>query len=232
MNYFELINKCLVELNYKEVNSYKELIKNEHKKIKNIINIINTEVCRAEKWDFLLEKTEFVLPKNTGEITNTINGRIALVLIDNVIYKYYENFEKFLTNTQPSETYSSFNDKLLFPIFDRDKTITIIYYSENNVVDIDGNKKLYFENETDKTVIPEIYAEPILIYGTCMRLKGNAQHIKFSYWMSMYKDALMNLKSKSHIDANVTPTIKLYRYWQKKQEVFSFPLLRFTLAEI
>ena len=32
MNYLELINKCLVELNYKQVNTFSELTKNEHNK--------------------------------------------------------------------------------------------------------------------------------------------------------------------------------------------------------
>ena len=212
MNYFELINKCLVELNYKPVNNFKELIKNEHKKIKNIINIINTEICRSEKWDFLLRKTELTLPKNTGELQNTINGRIALILIDNTPYEYFEDFKKFLTNTQPLNTYSSFNDKLLFPIFNEEKVITVVYYTENNALDSQQNEKLYLEKETDETIIPEIYAEPILVYGTCMRLKGNPQHVKFSYWLSMYKESVTNLKSKCHIDIDTAPTIKLYRY--------------------
>ena len=37
MNYLEVINKCLVELNYKQVNAFSELIKNDHKKLMNII---------------------------------------------------------------------------------------------------------------------------------------------------------------------------------------------------
>ncbi len=212
MNYFELINKCLVELNYKQVNSFNELIKNDHKKIKNIINIINTEICRSEKWDFLLKKTELILPKNTGELQNTIRGRIALILIDNTIYKYFEDFKKFLTNTQPHNTYSSFNNKLLFPIFNEEKTITVVYYTENNATDKNNDEKLLLEEEHDSSIIPDIFAEPILVYGTCMRLKGNPQHPKFSYWLSMYKESLANLKSKSHIDVDATPTIKLYRY--------------------
>ena len=56
MNYLEIINKCLVELNYKQVNSFSELTKNEHKKLKNIINIINSEICSLDKWNFLLRK--------------------------------------------------------------------------------------------------------------------------------------------------------------------------------
>nr|DAH88791.1 MAG TPA: hypothetical protein [Caudoviricetes sp.] len=41
MNYLEIINKCLVELNYKQVNSFSELTKNEHKKASLVI--INLE---------------------------------------------------------------------------------------------------------------------------------------------------------------------------------------------
>ena len=44
MKYLDLINKCLVELNYKKVKSFDELVKNDHLKIKNILNIVNSEV--------------------------------------------------------------------------------------------------------------------------------------------------------------------------------------------
>lgn len=199
-------------MSYKQVNSFKELIKNDHKKIKNLINIINTEVCRSEKWNFLLKKTELKLPKNTGELKNTINGRIAMLLVNGVRYEFYEDFKKFLTNTQPSNTYSAFNNKLLFPIFDKEKTVTIVYYTANNAKDKDDNEKMYLEDKDDMSLIPEPFAEPILVYGTCMRLKGNPQHIKFSYWMGMYKDALANLKSKTYTNADTTPTVKLFRF--------------------
>ena len=211
MNYLDLINKCLVELNYKQVNTFAELTKNDHKKIKNIINMVNTEVCRFDKWNFLLKKEELVLPKNTGELKNTISGRITLVLVDGIKYDFYSDFKKFLTNSQPMCTYSEFNDKLLFPIFDEDKTIEVIYYSENTAVDDDGNEKMYLNKEKDISLIPDPFAEPILVYGTCMRLKASAQHVKFSYWLSMYKDALSNLRSKNCVSMDDTPVINLFR---------------------
>ena len=211
MNYLELINKCLVELNYKQVNAFSELVKNDHKKIKNIINLINTEICRFDKWNFLLKKMEIILPKNTGEVINTIPGRITLLLVDGVKYEYTENFKKFLTNTQPANTYSEFNNKLLFPIFDKDKTIEIVYYTENNAFDAEGNEKLLLSEEEDVSLIPDPFVEPLLVYGTCMRLKSSPQHAKFSYWLSMYKDALANLRSKNCVSIDNTPVIKLFR---------------------
>ena len=52
MNYLEIINKCLVELNYKKVTKFEELVKNDHQKIKNILNIINAEICKYNKLNF------------------------------------------------------------------------------------------------------------------------------------------------------------------------------------
>ncbi len=212
MNYLELINKCLVELNYKQVNNFEELVKNDHKKIKNIINIINSEVCRSDKWNFLLRKMTLTLPKNTGEIENTVPGRLATVLVNGVKYEFFEDFEKFLMNTQPPCTYSVFGDKLLFPVFSENKTIEVVYYTKNNAADSNSNEKTSLESADDSSLIPDPFAEPLLVYGTCLRLKANPQHVKFSYWLSMYNDALANLRSRNFVSMDVTPTVKLFRY--------------------
>lgn len=212
MNYLELINKCLVELNYKTVNTFSELVKNDHKKIKNILNLVNSEVCRFDQWNFLLRKTTLILPRNTGEIENAINGRFASVFIDGIKYNFFEDFEKFLLNSQPPLTYSVFNDKLLFPIFSEDKQIEVVYYTSDTACDEEGTDKASLVEETDSSLIPSAFAEPILVYGTCMRLKANPQHVKFSYWMSMYNDALANLRSKNSIDAYISPNVKLFRF--------------------
>ncbi|MCI5889275.1 MAG: hypothetical protein MRZ62_07185 [Brachyspira sp.] len=211
MNYFEILNKCLVELNYKQVNSFSELTKNEHEKLKNLVNIINKEICLSEKWNFLLRTTTLSLPKNTGQIKNTVQGKIATVMIDGKIFKYYDNFEKFFTNSQPQGTYTSFNDMLLFPIFNKNKEIEIIYYTSNSATSKEGDEKTELEEETDKTLIPTVFAEPLLVYGACMRLKGNPQHVRFNYWYGMYKDALSNMKAKLAVDANTAPVVNLFR---------------------
>lgn len=211
MNYFEILNKCLIELNYKQVNSFSELTKNEHEKLKNIVNVINKEICLSEKWNFLLRTTTLSLPKNTGQIKNTVQGKITTVMIDGKIFKYYDNFEKFFTNSQPQGTYTSFNDMLLFPIFNKNKEIEIIYYTSNSATSKEGDEKTELEEETDKTLIPTVFAEPLLVYGACMRLKGNPQHVRFNYWYGMYKDALSNMKAKLAVDANTAPVVNLFR---------------------
>lgn len=211
MNYFDLINKCLVELNYKKCNSFTDLVKNDHEKIKNILNIINAEVCGFDNWSFLLRRIQLDLPKNTGEIINSVPGRIHALYIDDVKYDYYSDFEKFMLNNQPSNTFTSFNDKLLFPLFNQDKTIEVIYYTNKFSQDKDGNDISSMQAETDVSIIPTPFAEPILVYGTCMRLKANPEYSKFNYWYGMYKDSLANMRSKIGTDALESPMIKLNR---------------------
>ena len=211
MNYLELINKCLVELNYKQVNAFSELIKNDHKKLKNIINVINTEICGFDRWNFLLRKTELVVPANTGETENTIDGRIETVIVDGVKFEYYEDFEKFFVNSQPQSTYSLFNDKILFPIFDRQKNVEVIYYTKNCAKNSSGEEKFLLEDAEDVSLIPDQFAEPLLVYGSCMRLKGNPQHVRFNYWYSMYKDALANMRSRISASMDNAPSVKMHR---------------------
>lgn len=211
MNYFGLINKCLVELNYKQCTAFTDLVKNDHEKIKNILNIINAEVCGFDNWNFLLRKMQIDLPKNSGEILNTISGRIHSLYIDNAKYEFFGDFEKFLLNNQPTKTYTVFNDKILLPLFDESKTVEIIYYTNSFAQDADGQDVSSMNAEGDVSAIPFPFVEPILIYGTCMRLKGNSEYSKFSYWYGMYKDSLSNMRAKIGINALETPQIKLAR---------------------
>ena len=211
MNFFEIINKCLLELNYKQVNAFSELIKNDHKRIMSILNIINKEICSAEGWNFLLRKASLTLNAGTGEILNTINGRILYVFINGTRFDYVEEIESFVTGNQRQNTYSSLGNKLLFPKFEQDKIIEIIYYTKNCVESSQGIEKTDFETADDKTLIPLPYAEPLLVYGTCLRLKANTEHFKFPYWQGMYNEALRNLKSKTCIDFRHAPKINLAR---------------------
>lgn len=214
MNFLEIINKCLVELNYKQVNSFAELTKNEHKKIMNILNVLNAEVCQYAKWNFLLRKSALVLPAGIKEIENTIKGRISQMLIDTCEFKPHENTADILNGKLKGKNlYSAYDGKIVFSkTFDENKTIDVIYYTLNNTLDAAGMEKTTLDEETDQSLIPMPFAEPVLVFGTCMRLKGNPQHIRFNYWVSMYKEALANMVSRCSIDAGFSPSVKLLRH--------------------
>lgn len=211
MNYLELINKCLLELNFKPVQSFSELIKNDHKRIKNIINIINNEICNIENWNFLLRKKELTLPASQTEIQNDIDGRILYLFVNGQKYEYSENVEEFVSGNAKVGKYSSMNNLLLFPKFRQDNTINVIYYTKNCVIDENGREKTLFENASDESLIPMPFAQQLLLYGTCLRLKANPHHFKFSYWLGMYNEALSNLKSKTSASALYSPVINLFR---------------------
>ena len=211
MKYLELINKCLLELNYREVNAFSELVKNDHKRIMAILNVINREICNSDNWNFLLRAKTINIPANTTMVENIVNGRILHLLIDGVKYKFKGDFEKFLTSNVTGEIYSICANQLLFPKFSTNKTAEIIYYTKNSAIDTEGTEKDELEYENDESLLPMPFAEQLLVYGTCLRLKGNPSYIKFNYWISMYKEALLNLKSKSGIDAKEHANVRLFR---------------------
>ncbi len=212
MNFLELINKCLLELNYKQVSSFNELIKQDHQKIISFLNIVNSEICQTENWKFLLRRKSLTLPSQTFEISNDISGKILYLFIDGQKYNYSENVEPLLSGKPKSKIYTSMADKLLLPKFDKEKTLEIVYYTKNCVTDENGNEKEEFTEANDKSLIPEPFAQQLLIYGTCLRVKANPQHIKFAYWLSMYKEALLNLKSKTSVSAQTSPVVRLFRF--------------------
>ncbi len=211
MKFLELINKCLLELNYKQVSAFSELIKNDHKKIKTILNILNKEVCRLEGWDFLLKRTTLNLPANTTEIENTVNGRILYLIIEGNSYKYCSDNELYFTGKLKDRTFSSFGNMLLFPEFGEDKQIDIVYYSGNCVKSLQGEEKENLEYGDDESVIPMPFAEQILVYGTCLRMKANTEHFRFLYWQGMYNEALKNLKSKTCAVFRNPPKVSIHR---------------------
>ena len=63
----------------------------------------------------------------------------------------------------------------------------------------------------DESLIPDIFVEPLLVYGTCMRMKANLEYPKFNYWLAMYNKALANMRSKLAVSADETPSIVIRR---------------------
>ena len=211
MNFLNIINKCLLELNYRQINAFSELVKNDHKRIKTIINIVNQEICSANNWNFLLRKTDVTIPANTVEIDNSINGRILYLLVDGEKYRYIDDIELFLTGKANENLYSACADKLLFSKVSNQRNAQVVYYTKNCVKDAQGNEKTEMTEPTDFSIIPAPFDEQLLTYGTCLRLKANPSYIRFSYWMSMYKEALANLKSTSSLNSEDAPAVRLFR---------------------
>lgn len=211
MNYLEIINKCLSELNYRQVEEFSELEKPEHLRIMNHINMISMEICSSDNWNFLLRREILTLEEGTTELENTINGQILAIYIDDKEYKYCEDFQRFMTDDKLKRFFSIFNYKILLPEFNEEKLINIIYYTRNTAVTTDGEEKIKLEDAEDISLIPENFIEPILVYGTCLRMKGDTQHYKYNYWQSMYNSSVAMMRSDIAVDADYAPYVRIIR---------------------
>jgi len=179
--------------------------------VKIIINRVNSEICSSEDWWFRERKTTVTVNGGQIEHTNTISGKITAIVIDNTTYTYEPDFEKFYKNSFSSATYSLFNDMLLFPKLNEDKTATVFYLTNNYAQDSEGAEKKELELSGDLPLIPADFAEPVLVYGTCMRFKAMPDHPKFKHWNAEYIKALRNLHSQVIRSGGEEPRIVLKR---------------------
>ena len=202
--YYEIFTKVLNELNWREVNDFDEIIKSEHKRVLNLINLTNSEVLSSYIWDFQIEKNEIVLEKEQTTILENFGGKIISVWEGTKKYKYIH--PSLLTNDKKnySDCYSSIGDLIITMPSPIQRKLSVIYVSDLYAQDEDGNKKLKMENKNDTSIIPLPYLEPVLVYGTLIKVKANPSFAKFGYWRTLYFNAIANLRTsgtKSYEDS-------------------------------
>lgn len=207
MNYFEIINKVLLELNYRPLEDFGRIYKNEHQKILDAINRVNKDVLASYDWPFLERKGNITVSKGQNSCIVPFKGHIKAV---------YDGSEKleFAPNPFPAgvlgqgacacggfyslETAQDGQKTcLIVPKSNQDKVYTVIYYSKNYVMDENGTFKVDFTGKNDVSTIPMPYAEQLLVYGTCLKVKANPAYPKFGFWNTLYIQALANLRQKS-----------------------------------
>lgn len=211
MNYFEIINKCLVELNYKEVSSWDALTLNDHKRLKDIVARLNSQICASFDWPFL-QRTEIItIEAETLRILNPVTGRLDGIFIGGEEYTYSTDYKSFVTGSPIPGHFASYGEYIYLTRFSEDKECQILYCTDNSAYDTEGTEKKYLEAQTDKSLIQEAFQENLLVYGSCMRLKANPEHNKFKYWYSMYTDALATMRSMSIAAKAASPNIVLKR---------------------
>jgi len=74
---------------------------------------------------------------------------------------------------------------------------------------MNGEFKEDLSSGEDVSVLPMPYAEHILVYGTCLKVKANPSYPKFGFWNTMYIQALANLRQKSPQTNECGPFISL-----------------------
>lgn len=211
MNYFEIINKALIELNYREVTNWEALTLNDHKRLKDIISRLNSQICASYDWPFLQRYHTMPIPKHISKVDNPVEGRIEAVFVDSNELTYSPDYKDFVTQNPHFGCYAAFAQYLYFPPSDSVRTCEILYNTDNSAISNNGQEKRYLESQTDQSLIQEVFQEPLLVYGACMRLKSNPEHNKFKYWYSMYTDALATMRAMAISSKGATPTIKVNR---------------------
>ena len=101
MNYLEIINATLIELNYTPVNSFSDLNKIEHKRLMNIINRLNKEICNLNSNFYFRQKIKKIsLFTDRCEYTKNFSGKINKIIGKNGLY----NFEGKTLTPSPKTT--------------------------------------------------------------------------------------------------------------------------------
>ena len=109
MNYFEIINKVLIELNYDSVSSFADLTRLEHKRLMNIINRLNKEICNLnDKFHFRQMIKEIKLSEDRIEYSLNISGKIMRVLGEQGEYSYHSDYTDFYSSNPPMNAFCAY----------------------------------------------------------------------------------------------------------------------------
>lgn len=209
MNYFEIFNKVLMELNYRPVQNFENIYKTEHKKILELINRVNSEVLASYDWVFLERCTFLDVIEHQNIYKLPFLGNIKAVYKDGERLLYTSNSEELLTGRMCGKYYSVSRNSIILEKSDKNAHCKVIYESRNFAVSSDGEFKEKMTEMTDASVLPMPFAEHILVYGTCLKAKANPSYPKFGFWNTMYIQALANLLQKSPQTKECGPFISL-----------------------
>lgn len=195
MTFFEIINDCLSELNYKQASSFAGLTNADDLKVMDEVNNVNREISLAEDWYFRQQKTSFTITANTTEFTNPIVGKIALIMVGSTEYIYSSNFDDFYSGTASGTSYGLFSEKILFASCPTERTATIYYYTNYPAKTAAGTLKSSMTLTDDVSIIPEQFRRDVLVYGACLRTRAMTKHVKYGSWLASYLNAIKALRS-------------------------------------
>ncbi len=211
-NYFDIFKRVLNELNYREIESFENIDRSEHKRILNLINSTNNEILSSYIFDFQIKSHKMTLKANETKLLTGFNGRIISVYEGNNQYKYVHPALISPSSKNKTNFYSSVGDLIITTASNTDRELDILYVSNCYALDSSGSEKAKMELETDTSILPLPYLEPLLVYGTLLKAKANPSFVKYGYWRSCYYSALVNLRSQGSKSTEDYPKINIDTY--------------------
>ncbi len=210
MNYFELFNKVMLELNYRQITVFANVFKSEHLRILENLNRVNSEICASENWPFLARSANITVLANTIEADN-VEGKITKVFKGKQRLAFSPFYESFFNGCNVNNYYSFYDDKLLFPKSASRQVYQVFYNTDKIARAQDGTLKTKMTLEGDEPLLPQPFAEQLLVYGTCMRTKANPNFPKFAFWATMFREAYANFRKLNGLSFEDTPYLTLSR---------------------
>ncbi len=207
MNFKDILNAVLLELNYSVPNSFSEFTKPEHLRLKQVVNRMNKEVCSlSDNFYFRQRIKEIELDKETVIYPLNIDGKIVKVISPSCIYKFVPDYNLFFESNVPQNSYSFYGENLL--ISPSSDTVKFFYICSEFVKNKSGELKENFECETDESIIPVSFQERIFINGCAMNFKQNPSHPKYAHWSREYDKAIRTLAGNCKCDISQNTMIK------------------------
>ena len=206
MNFLEIINAVLLELNYSTVTTFDELTKPEHVRLKQVINRVNKEVCSLSDSFYFRQRTkDLLLDENVVVYPLNINGKVTKIISKNSSYKFLPDYNTFFSSSIPKHSYSFYGKDIL--ISPSNEEIKIFYICSSFVKDKNDELKENFENEEDESIIPVSFQDRIFVNGAAMIFKQNPSHPKYVHWNKEYEMAIRALAGNCKCDVNQNTTI-------------------------
>lgn len=197
-SYFEIFSKILDELSWRKVASFEAIEKDEHLRILNLINLTNSQVLNSWVWDFQIEKASIEVKKDNEKVLENFCGKI--INIYDGIKKYRYIHPTLFSKTNRSEIYTTLGDKVLVKPVNFDRKLDIIYIDGHQGRNTQGDKIAKLTDKNDTSIIPVPFCEPILVYGTLIKIKANPSFAKFGFWRAMYYDSIALLRSSTVVN--------------------------------
>lgn len=210
MNYFELFNKVMLELNLTPLTNFENARKSEHLRILENLRRVNTEILTKYDWDFMKNQATYKLRGGENIVAVNNLGTVTRLLCNSCPLKYSKLKGVFADGEGiPSGSYSIWKDYIILPKSAENREIYMEYTAYRFAVGEDGSLKANFEAQDDKSILPEPFGDDILVYGATILTKANPKFEKFSFWQKCYNDSILRLIESEKKSYHKEPQIVL-----------------------
>ncbi len=210
MNYFELFNKVMLELNLTPLSNFENALKSEHLRILENLRRANVEILTKYDWDFMKNQATHELESGENIVAVRHLGTVTRLLCNSCEMRFAP-LRGVFTDAEglSGGEYSIWKDYIILPKSDQKRTVYLEYTSYRFAVDADGSLKANFEAAEDKSILPEPFGDDILVYGATILTKANPKFEKFAFWQKCYNDAVLRLVESEKKSYHKEPCVRL-----------------------